>query len=159
MLGWSSKQGEVSDRVFCWKSWVLIFLPKNRNLHGLCSKFNVSGSFGLFGWSFTFFGCQKDKGYRGFTDYSRRKNPLVLRIPYWKVWVIRIWWASWHPGWWLAGQHIRAMKKRAPWLFRVFRQGMNNGHPLMWGLFRKPWNKDPFLNNQYNFGKSLVVHP
>lgn len=73
----------MSDRVFGGKSWVLIFLPKNRNLHGLGSKFNFSGSFGLFG-GLSLLAAKKtrDVGLPGIG----RKNPLngwrVLRIPY-----------------------------------------------------------------------------
>ena len=50
-----------------------------------------------------------------------------------------------------------AMKKK-PWLFRVCKGFYIN--PVMWGLFHKPWNKDPYLTTRTTqFKGEGKVHP
>ena len=53
------------------------------------------------------------------------------------------------PDWESHNLHM-SNEKRA-WLFSVYR-GMNS-YPVMWGLFHKPWNKDPVIKQPVFHGK------
>ena len=56
------------------------------------------------------------------------------------------------------GNIFYSNKSCEQWKCNVFKGilGDFNNYPLMWGLFHKPWPKEPYVNNQDFTGESLL---